>query len=344
MIEKLEMESGLGLGQGPHSELNGNSNIAELLRIYRNVDGKSVSISSDGGCIATANGCIINCNEDKLISCDSDAYSSGDDVSISPDGKYLALVKGREVKLFNVETGEVWSQQLEDKSKSVSVSLNGDYVTAADFGSNIYLFNQKGELIWKIDGGKSSYPSTGNVATISPEGSFIAIYQTTFNKIQLLNNEGELIWDFEMNDQIRNCTCISISSDGKYVIMGDRGDMGSGGIACLFNENGEIIWTYKTEGEVHSISISSDGKYIAIGDDSILNKDSRVYLLNNYGHTLWNCSMRRNGLNFNEESVQNVSISSDGSYVAVGGSGGSSGGFSSRHSSGNIYLFKNHFR
>ena len=341
MIEKLEMETGLGLGQGPHSKLNGNSNIAELLRSYINVDGKSVSISSDGGCIATANGCIINCNEDKLMSCDSDAYNSGDDVSISPDGKYLALVEGREVKLLNYETGKVWSQQLENKSNSVSVSLNGGYVTATDFRSNIYLFNQKGELIWKIDGGKSSYPSTANVATISPEGSFIAIYQTTFDKIQLLNNAGELIWDFEMNDQIRNCTCISISSDGKYVIMGGREIRGYGGIVCLFNENGKIIWTYKTEGEVHSISISSEGKYIAIGDNSITNKDSRVYLLDNRGYTLWNCSMRDEGMTFKEESVQKVSISSDGSYVAVGGSGGSSR--DGKYSSGNIYLFQNFF-
>ena len=343
MIKKLEMETGLGLGYGPHSRLNGNLQFAELLRSYINVDGKSVSISSDGKYIATGDGCIINCNEDKLESYDYDTYSDIDDVSISPDGKYLALVVGSEVKLFNFENGEIWSRKLETQSKSVSLSLNGDYVTVADFGSNIYLFDKKGELRWNIDGETNTNTSTANVAAISSDGSFIAVYQDSFSKIQLLDNAGKLIWDFIMNDQIKGCICISISSDGKYVIIGDRGRMGFGGIVCLFNENGEIIWTYKAEGDVHSISISSDGKYIAIGDNSIQNKDSRIYLLNNYGHTLWNCSMRREGLNFNEESVQDVSISSDGSYMIVGGTGGSSGGFSRKHSKGTIYIFKNYF-
>jgi len=87
----------------------------------------------------------------------------------------------------------------------------------------------------------------------------------------------------------------------------------------------ELLWSYEAGDGVTSISMSSDGSYVAAGFGwtskvrfNTSFGENRVYLFDRTGNILWDYKT--------EGTVSSVSLSSDGSYVAVG-------------SLDNVYLF-----
>ncbi|WP_440953571.1 WD40 repeat domain-containing protein [Methanococcoides sp. FTZ1] len=370
-MQKMNVESGIGLGYGLYSKLSGNLNLGELLKSYIDVGRGFASISSDGKYIASVEGKIINCKENKLIDfdIDTDGYA---DVSISPEGEYFAIVTERDVIFFSRESGELWHQELDFKikceggmsrngehvqglsgcvlieSNHISISSNGEYVTVADCMSNIYLFDKKGKLVWRVDGDQEEYAvGTSGAVAISPDGSFIATYQSSIydvgrfadypklHKIQLLDNTGKIVWEHGTNiedDESGHSfdfTSISISSNGKYVVMGEKlhTSHSSNGEGCvvLFNADGDILWTNVTKEEVIGVSISSDGQYIA------MHTAGEISLLDHQGHMIWKSCIHNLERKYDpRDNVTSVSISADGSYIMA-----STG-------DGNVHIFKNH--
>ncbi len=369
-MQKMNIESGIGLGYGIYSKLSGNLNFGELLKSYINVGRGFASISSDGQYISSVEGKIINCKENKLTNFDvniNDAYA---DVSISPEGKYLAIVVGREVVFFSRENGELWhlkldaeikcegglsrngehvqslSSKVKIESNHISVSSNGEYITVADCMSNIYLFNKNGKLVWRVDSDQEEHAkgSSGAVA-ISPDGLFIATYQSSsydvgsfleypkLHKIQLLDNTGEIVWEHgtsisdDESGRSFEFTSISISSNGKFVVMGEKLDSYNHheGFVVLFNSDGDILWTYVTKGSVYGVSISSDGQYIA------MHTEDEISLLDYQGHMIWTCCINDLRDKYAPRNhVTSVSISADGFYVVAS------------TWNGTVHVFKNH--
>lgn len=79
----------------------------------------------------------------------------------------------------------------------------------------------------------------------------------------------------------------------------------------------ELLWRYEAGDRVTSISMSSDGSYVAAGFEwtskvrfNTSFGENRVYLFDRSGNILWDYKT--------EGTVSSVSLSSDGSYVAVG--------------------------
>ncbi|WP_319508131.1 PQQ-binding-like beta-propeller repeat protein [uncultured Methanolobus sp.] len=363
------IKTGIGLGYGIHSKLSGNLNFGELLKSYINVGRGFASISSDGQYISSVEGKIIVCKENKLTDLNLNINNAYADVSISPEGKYFAIVVGHEVVFFSRESGELWHQELDAKikcegglsrngehvqslsncvkieSNHISVSSNGEYIAVADCMSNIYLFNKNGKLVWRVDSDQEEYAKgTSGAVAISPDGLFIATYQSSsydvrgdiypkLHKIQLLDNTGEIVWEHGTNISDNKSgrsfefTSISISSNGKFVVIGEKLDCSNHDEGCvvLFNSDGDILWTYVTKGFVYGVSISSDGQYIA------MHTEDEISLLDYQGHMIWTCCTHDIRDKYAPRNhVTSVSISADGSYVVAS------------TWDGTVHVFKNH--
>ena len=88
------------------------------------------------------------------------------------------------------------------------------------------------------------------------------------------------------------------------------------GHVYLFNKIGELLWKYKTDGEVYSVSITSDGEYVVAGSEYYDSNNERsygyIYLFNKRGELLWKYET--------DDDVNSVSITPDGEYVVAGSS------------------------
>ena len=83
------------------------------------------------------------------------------------------------------------------------------------------------------------------------------------------------IWTYDGGSEAK---AVSISKDGKYILVGYGGGGGSGYKTLLFSNNNSNnpIWSYTTSDHLNSVSISSDGKYGVVAG----NEDT-VYLFKN---------------------------------------------------------------
>jgi WD40 repeat protein len=154
------------------------------------------------------------------------------------------------------------------------------------------------------------------------------------SRILFLNNKGELLWDYYTTKGI--ITSVDITPDGRYIAIGtgyppssDYEDYNISENVCLFNNKGELLWSYKEHyigGKVESVSISPDGKYIAGGFDN-----GNVFVFNNKGDILWSFKLRsfshytlwdpelKRFRNYSlcSEPVCNVDITPDGRYILI---------------------------
>ena len=126
----------------------------------------SVSMSSNASFIAASS----DSNELYLFDRDGELQwkkNSGvvRGVALSSDGYYLATVlalKGwyEKIRLYRTSGKPVWSKKTGDYVWGVSVSSDGSYIAAGSSDKRIYLFNVKGELLWR-------YITSGNVMGVS---------------------------------------------------------------------------------------------------------------------------------------------------------------------------------
>ena len=196
----------------------------------------------------------------------------------------------------------LWSYETGNILEDISVSTDGSYIAAGSRDNKVYFFNLNGELLW-------SYKTGGSVwgVSVSSDGSYIAAGSYDYN-VYLFNQEGKLLWKYKTDGVVRD---VSVSSDGSYIAAGSGEEMGITGLyygnnnVYLFNREGELLWSYKTDSEVGGVSISSDSLYIAAGSG-----DYKVYFFNLNGKLLWNYKT--------DSTVYGVSVSSDGSYIAAG--------------------------
>lgn len=258
-----------------------------------------VAMSADGSYIAVANGdmdsdqignvLLLNNNGEKLWNYEMD--NAVWDVAISADGSYVVAGVGwdnNNVYLFNCDGEILWNYNIADTVRGVAMSADGSYVAAcsgdwrAHPNGTIYLFNLDGEILWTYD----TVHEVDDIA-ISADGSSIAAVMDS--DIYFFNNDGEKLWNYNVygtNDD-RGVNCISISANGSYVVAGS-----SFGKIYLFNKDGKKLWmSYSTK----NTRATGGGLWKLL--------------------QLWRISSTK--IDYN--SIQGVSISADGSYVAAGG-------------------------
>ena len=190
-------------------------------------------------------------------------------VSVSADGNHVAVGSGdNKVYFFNREGKLLWSEGNYGSLYDASVSPDGNYVAAGDWGAtwgwealsrnNVYFFNKEGKLLWSYEA-----KTTGFSVSLSSNGNYVAAgSRSPDNKLYLFDKEGKLLWNYGVGNDIYS---VSISSDGNYVAAGSNK-------AYLFNKEGKMVWNYNAGNKVYGVSVSSDGDYIAVGSDS------KVYL------------------------------------------------------------------
>jgi hypothetical protein len=307
--------------------------------------GTSVSISSDGNTVAI--GAVANNGQVRVykyisstwtqLGADIDGEASGDysgfSVSISSDGSTVAIGARRNdgngsnsghvrvYKYIYISSTWTWTQLGVDIDGEYAFDESGYSVSISSDGSTVAIGANKN------DGNGSN---SGHVRVYKYDGA-------TWNKLGA-DIDGESSLD-------ESGWSVSISSDGSTVAIGARMNDGNGsnsGHVRVYKYDG-ATWNQlgaDIDGETandlsgYSVSISSDGSTVAIG--ASLNADNgsnsghvRVY---KYISSTWTqLGTDINGEAAFDESGESVSISGDGSTVAIGATYNSGNGADSGH-------------
>jgi Flp pilus assembly pilin Flp len=334
---------------------DGNGTDAGSVSVYKNVSGAWTKIG--GSFKGVSNGGM-----------------SGVSTSISSDGTTLAIGAGiNEANRYGYQTGSVrvyknvsgtWTQigdDIDGESTidyfgcSVSLSSNGTILAIGAY-ANEGSGNQAGSVrvyqnvsgTWTQIGadidGEAAGDNSGTSVSLSGDGSVVAI-AAPYNdakgdatgSVRVYKNVSG-IWtkiggdiDGETAGDISGCS-ISLSSDGNTLAIGAYLNGGSGIYAGSVRvyQNLSGVWT-KVGADIdgksardmsgRSVSLSSDGTILAIGAPGNLGEGTyngyvRVY--KNVSEIWTQIGTDINGETFSDESGNSVSLSSDGTILAIG--------------------------
>jgi len=153
--------------------------------------------------------------------------------------------------------------------------------------------------------------SSPTCVAVSADGNYVAI--GTSDTIYFLDSNKNLLWTYKTSYPI---TDVSLRANGSRVIAsGLEEDIISDGVMYYLNNQGKLVSSIEPNG-ISSISLSPEGKYFAMTTVSGLGWNDEVALCGfNEGKWLW-----RRG--FAMEETTSVSISTNGDYIAAGGSPG----------------------
>ncbi|WP_405294518.1 T9SS type A sorting domain-containing protein [Algibacter sp. Ld11] len=293
---------------------NGNGSNSGHVRVYENTNGVWIQLGDDIDGEA---------NQDK----------SGSSVSLSSDGSIVAIGaqyndgngnQNGHVRIFKNESG-VWTQIGSDIDGEAEYDWSGSSVSLSSDGS-IVAIGAGGN-----DGnGKGNF--TGHVRIFKNE---LGVWTQIGSDI---DGEAESNWSGES---------VSLSSNGSIVAIGAIGNEGSGHVRIFKNELG--VWTQignDINGEANgdnfgsSVSLSSDGSIVAIGaqyNDGNGNQNGHVRVYENMLGNWIQIGSDIDGKDNEELSGGSISISSDGSIIAIGAKNNSENG----EFSGKVRIYKN---
>ena len=287
---------------------NGNGTASGHVRIYKNVTGVWTQVGSD-------------------IDGEAAADISGMSVSLSSDGSIVAIgapsndgngSNSGHVRIYKNVTG-VWTQVGSDIDGEAAGDFSGYSVSLSSDGSIVAIGAYRNDGNGLNSGHVRIYKNISDVWT--PIGSDI---------------DGEVAGDFSGYS-------VSLSSDGSIVAIGAYRNDGNGtdfGHVRIY-KNILGVWTQvgsDIDGEAagdesgKSISLSSDGSIVAIGtpyNNGNVSGDVRIY--KNVTGVWTQVGSDIDGEAANDQSGTSVSLSSDGTVVAIGAPGNSGNGFNSGH-------------
>ena len=276
---------------------DGNGSIAGHVRIYKNINGNWTQVGAD-------------------IDGEAAGDQSGQSVSLSSDGSTVAI-------------GASWNSGNGSSSGHVRVYKNISS-TWTQVGADI-----DGEAFYDQSGNSVSLSSDGSTVAIgawlndgnAPMAGHVRIYENISGTWTQVGSDidGEALGD-------QSGVSVSLSSAGSTVAIGawnnDGNGSGSGHVRVYNNVNG--TWTQvgaDIDGEAagdrsgESVSLSSDGNTVAIGAYSNNGNGSdagHVRIYKNTNGTWTQQGADIDGEYAGDESGSSVSLSSDGSTVAIG--------------------------
>ena len=310
---------------------------------------------------------------------------SGASVSLSSDGSVIAI--GADLNDGNGDSsghvriyqniGGLWTQiggdidgeaALDFSGISVSLSSDGSVVAiGADFNSgngdysgNVRVYQNIGGSWTQIGSdidGEAAGDGSGYSVSLSSDGSVIAIGAkhnsgngSDSGHVRIYKNVndtwtqiGSDIDGEAANDKSGHS--ISLSSDGSVIAIGAKHNSGNGSDSghVRIYKNIDDTWTQigsDIDGEAandksgHSISLSSDGSVIAIGavgNDENGTDSGHVRIYKNVDDTWTQIGSDIDGKAANDKSGHSISLSSDGSVIAIGAVGNDESGTDSGH-------------
>lgn len=240
----------------------------------------------------------------------------GDDVkggvAISADGSKIFASIGNQIFAFDKKSSKpVWQYEMEGQAYNVSISKDGNFVAAATAGdeSNV---NSNLLILWNTKNGKPlwQYHASGNFhdVSLSNDGQFIAgstgcpdrrFYLFSKDSNSPLVRTEPLTRDSPVHRA-------KISSDGAFSAVGsESGD----GAVFLFSKDKGQVWKFPSPGgsSVRALNFTPDSKYVGAatfgGNAYIFDKDR------NSPAAEWKINASLGG----------VDIADDGSFIAAGG-------------------------
>ncbi|WP_431108077.1 T9SS type A sorting domain-containing protein [Winogradskyella poriferorum] len=250
---------------------------------------------------------------------DIDGEASGDNsgfsISLSSDGSIVAIgASGNDGNGYGSGHVRVYENQ---NGSWVQVGQDIDGEAAFDESVNVSLSNDGSIVAIGAPGNDGNGSSSGHVRVYENQnGSWVQVGQDI---------DGEAIFNLSGYN-------VSLSNDGSIVAIGAPGNDGngtdSGHVRVYENQNGSWVQlgqdidgeaAYDESGK--SISLSSDGSIVAIGapgNDGNVSGSGHVRVYENQNGSWVQVGQDIDGEAINDESGYSVSLSSDGSIVAIG--------------------------
>lgn len=192
-----------------------------------------------------------------------------------------ALILGRTI------VTEVWSYATGDWVSSVyAADIDGDgdiEILLASRDCHIYALTKRGMLKWMQQPSGEWIRTVRGIDDGDITGKTRIVVGSRNNKVQALDENGELLWTYQTQHVVRKTRFYDINKDGQAEILVASDDQY---IYALAGESGGMIWSYLTNGPVHALHVADiDGD----GNVEILatSGDQCVYVLDGDGHLKW---------------------------------------------------------
>ena len=206
------------------------------------------------------------------------------------------------------------------------------YLAMSDDGENvvvsgsdlIYSFNMTEGIVLnfsnlppQIEGLQMKCMDVSSGGTIVT-GSSMTVGNQDRGVVNCFNENGKLLWNYTTGGPV---SCIKISSDGRYIVVGAKFGSAFPDI-MFFSVNGSLLWmedAYKSSSKVTSVDIGPGGEYVAAGTEY-----NKIYYFYRNGteildYTTYGPSDTAYYHYWYEGNPgQYVALSDDGSYLAAG--------------------------
>ncbi|MBU7025284.1 MAG: PQQ-binding-like beta-propeller repeat protein [Theionarchaea archaeon] len=226
-----------------------------------------------------------------------------DGLAATPDGSFIAVgatdqEKSGHLMLFDKDGTKLWDHQIDGRIETVAVSKSG-YVTAGPRDQYIYLFDCKGDLVFKYFA-HVYYDAQDTV--IAPDETFF-LFTSERKYLNCHTLKGELVWQKEVGPI---CT-IRISADSEYIALGTTNSR-----VLLLDRHGNVLWDKKVTSDdyVIEVAISGHGDYVVVpARDRLVLPTCAVEVYSKAGELLWRYE--------EEMPFEAFAISDDGHYLAA---------------------------
>ena len=225
-------------------------------------------------------------------------------IDISEDGRYVAAGSSNpddKLYLYDRATDSLWTYDAGGEVREVEFSHDGKYLAACPVqgggAGSVGLFDVvTHQLLWQYD-----TKDWVREITFSPDDSYIAIGNSSDYLYVLNTADGSVKWKRFHGGYVP--FILDISQDGSRIVTGGKSHE-----VRMFDENGNLLWTFPTEQVITDGKMSADGSIVVVGTVW-----GGVYCLDGNGNLLWR-RVRSVGHNA-------VYITRNGKYIALGGPG-----------------------
>lgn len=230
------------------------------------------------------------------------------DVSITPKGERIIATgfasTDSVLYLLDSKGRLTWKKSLENLSKGVDISADGNTIAVGESSGKIVMFDGNGGQKWTY----ATRPSPWGVwdVALKPDGGVVAGADDTY--FYVLNTKGELIFNDSKGVGLF-INGVAASMEGDYIGIASRsrkkpGDTYEPG-KVYFYQGTKLLWQYETGRLNYGVALTKKGELVAVGS-----WDKNLYLLNGKGELIMKYPIN--------SYVDRVAFSGDGKYLATG--------------------------
>ncbi len=225
--------------------------------------------------------------------------SWGTSVTTTEAGEYSAASSIDGSFYFFDKSGSVlWEYDLGKRITSINISSAMSKVSAA-VGERVYIYSTSGDLLANFKSVK------GGFITATPDGNYVG--GSSSDIYAMVYKDGKPLWDYKTDGKVNY---VSLTPDGQTLAVASSDNY------VYLLKSGLLLWKYDAKMPVISVAVTPDSSYLVCGTGSFESdkeenqKDYKVFLFDGDGKLLWS---KKIGY-----TVSSVSITPDGSYIAVG--------------------------